>query len=169
MSLTRFRALLVVLCFALLSVACKNVPKIEGTDIPDTEDNRQIIFSVERFRTAFARKDAAMMLASAHPTYLDEAGTEDPSDDVGYEELGSLLRRRLAQIESLRFTIDYLRISVQGDRATVDVWIDAAFRMKPLLDADGGVRAPPRYSRKQDHARFELVRDGESWLITSGM
>lgn len=152
-----------------LVAGCKNEPTIPGTEIPDNDTSRAILEVLERYRMSFVAKDAASVLALAHPTYHDEAGTDDPSDDVEYGELGPLLRRRLAQLDSVRFTIDYLDIQLAGDRATVHVWIDASFKFKPILDSAGNPRDAARYARKQDHARFELVFENETWLITSGI
>ena len=150
-------------------VGCKAQPTIPGTEIPDTEDNRQILSVLERYRTSFVSRDAAAVLATAHPTYYDNAGTDDPSDDTTYAELGPLLRRRLSQLDSIRFTMDYLEILGEGDRAVVRVWVDASFRFKPLLDAYGEPRESPTYTRVMDHSEFELVREGETWLIVRGM
>ncbi|MCA9718627.1 MAG: hypothetical protein H6713_36140 [Myxococcales bacterium] len=149
--------------------ACKNGPTIPGTEIPDTEDNREILQTLERFRTAFVRQDAATILSTAHESYYDEGGTDDPYDDIVYEELGRTLKKRMNQIESVRFTMEYLQIFVNRDRATVDVWMDASFRMKPILDEEGNERIQARFARQQDYARFELIRDGEGWLITKGI
>ncbi|MEZ4452359.1 MAG: hypothetical protein R3B09_23025 [Nannocystaceae bacterium] len=149
--------------------ACKNTPTIPGTEIPDTEENREILQTLERLRAAMVRQDVTGILATAHPTYYDESGTDDPADDIVYEELGALLKRRLAQVDSIRFTVEYLDIYVRNERATVHVWIDASFHMKPILNDDGSPRLQPRFSRKQDYAKFELVHEGESWLLTKGI
>lgn len=142
---------------------------IPGTEIPDTPEHHEILNTLERYRTAFIRRDAAQVLALAHKTYLDEAGTLDPDDDVTYEELGPMLRARLSQLDSLRFTIDYVDVHVRGDRAVVRVWIDASFKMKPILDAEGNPRDSPPYFRKQDHSEFELLREKDGWLIVRGI
>jgi hypothetical protein len=169
----RARVLSLALALVIASVGgpmgCRGGPTIPGTEIPDTEDNRQILAVLERYRTSFISRDAAAVLATAHPTYLDTAGTDDPSDDTTYSELGPLLRRRLAQLDSIRFTIDYLEILGEGDRAVVRVWMDASFRFKPLLDSYGEPRPSPPFSRVMDHAEFELVREGETWLIVRGL
>ena len=155
---------------AVTTTACKDSEKIPGTEIPDTEDNRDILRVLERYRKAFVRRDAAGVLATAHPTYFDEGGTDDPSDDIEYEQLGPILRERMAQIDSVRFTIDYLEINVNKDRAVVKVWIDASFRLKSLVDAETGEsRVEGRHNRKQDHAMFELLQDEGSWRITRGL
>ena len=168
--LTRVFCLALALAPAITSVGgCKAEPTIAGTDIPDTDDNRQIIAVLERYRTSFVSRDAAAVLSTAHPTYYDHAGTDDPSDDTTYEELGPLLRRRLSQLDSIRFTMDYLEVAGTGDRAVVRVWIDASFRFKPILDAYGEPRDQSPYSRVMDHSEFELVREGDTWLIVRGL
>jgi hypothetical protein len=37
------------------------------------------------------------------------------------------------------------------------------------LDAFGEVRPQSPYARVMDHAEFELVREGNSWLIVRGL
>jgi len=160
---------LAALLAAPVVAGCKNTTMIPGTEIPDTPDNREILQVLERFRTSFVRQDPAAILTTAHPTYYDESGTDDPSDDIVYEELGPILRKRIAQLESVRFTIEYLDIYIRRNRATVNVWIDSSFRLKPILGDDGLPRFPARVVPKQDYAKFELIREGDSWLITKGI
>jgi hypothetical protein len=150
-------------------VGCKKDPTIPGTEIPDTDTNRDILAVLERYRVAFVRRDAAGVLATAHPTYYDTAGTDDPGDDLEYTELGIVLRERMAQLESVRFTIDYLQVDVIKDRAQVRAWIDASFRLNPITDETGAVAVDGNHTRKQDHALFELVREGRAWRITRGL
>ncbi|MCH9680954.1 MAG: nuclear transport factor 2 family protein [Deltaproteobacteria bacterium] len=161
---------LIVLGLSAPLTACKNAPTIPGTEIPDTEDNRDILRVLERYRTAFVRRDAAGVLATAHPSYYDPAGTDDPTDDVVYGELGPILRERMAQLEAIRFTIDYLEINVIQDRASVKVWVDASFQLRSIVDPESGdVRVRGRHTRKQDHALFEMVNDNGAWRITRGL
>ncbi len=171
--LHRLRSSLLCLLFLGLAMpvaGCKDTPTIPGTEIPDTEDNRDILRVLERYRTSFVRRDAAGVLSTAHPTYYDEGGTDDPTDDIEYSELGPILRERLAQLEAIRFTIDYLEVSVVQDRASVKVWIDASFQLRDIGDPESGeVRVEGRHTRKQDHAMFELVREQGAWRITKGL
>ncbi|MEE9386581.1 MAG: hypothetical protein V3V08_24460 [Nannocystaceae bacterium] len=162
-------AVVFALTVGSFSSGCSSSPTIPGTEIPDTPEFRSILEVLERYRTGFVRKDAAAVLSTAHVTYHDEAGTDDPSDDLGYDELGPLLRRRMDQLDSVRFTMEYLDASVHGDRAVVRVWIDASYRLKPFLDVDGSVRPQPQYSRAQDFAEFELLVEGDTWLIVRGI
>lgn len=168
----RTRGLCALLGLVLLggtAAGCKKEPTIPGTEIPDTDVNRDILAVIERYRVAFVRRDAAGVLATAHPTYYDTAGTDDPSDDLEYTELGIVLRERMAQLDSVRFTIDYLQIDVMKDRAQVRAWIDASFRLQPMMDETGSVEVDGSHTRKQDHALFELVREGRAWRITRGL
>ena len=171
-SWSRVRALVLSLVVASLAAplaGCGKGPTIPGTEIPDSDANRAVIGAIERYRIAFVRKDPAGVLASAHPTYYDTAGTDDPVDDITYEELGPILRNRMAQLESVRFTIDYLDVHVHQDRALVKVWVDASFRLLPVDTAQPQSRMDSRFARVQDHNMFELVREGDSWLISAGM
>lgn len=163
-------------CLCLMFVAsplgvggCSTGPTIPGTEIADTPEARAILQVLERYRVAFLSRDTATVLSVTHPTYVDHSGTDDPGDDVTYDDLGELLRGRFAQLDSIRFTIDYLDLHVHGDRATVKVWLDASFRFKPILAPDGSTRPQAPYSRKQDHAEFTLLRDEETWRMTSGI
>ncbi len=160
-------------CLLLLAGAasgCKDMAKIPGTEVPDTEENRQVLQTLERYRIAMVQRDPTAVLATVHPTYFDTSGTDDPIDDVTYAELGPILRRRLAQLQAVRYTIDYLEVSVERDRAVVRAWIDASFRiLPPEAEGDAVARVGSRYSELQDFNMFELVREGKSWLITSGL
>ncbi len=159
-----------LLACVLISSACKDTPTIPGTEIPDSDENREILRVLEQYRVAFVRKDAAAVLATVHPTYYDTAGTDDPSDDLRYEDLGPVLRARMTELESIRFTVDYLEVHVAGDRASVRVWIDASFRLTPITNpTTTAVRVESRHTRKQDHAMFELVKDGKTWRISKGL
>lgn len=170
-SFLRSLALSVALIPAVvLSTGCKDQPTIPGTEIPDTAENRDILRVLEKYRIAFVRRDPAGVMTTAHPSYFDTAGTDDPSDDLEYKELGLVLRERMAQLESVRFTIDYLEIDVLKDRAVVKVWVDASFRLKPIVDPETGeVRVESSHNRLQDHAMFELLQDSGAWRITRGL
>jgi hypothetical protein len=159
----------------LCTGACGDTSTIPGTEIPDTEVNRSVVSAVERFRVSMVMRDAAGIMAATHESYYDTAGTDDPGDDVSFEELGPILRQRMAQLQSVRFTIDYLEVSVDKDRAVVRVWIDASFRMglgeavTTELGIEPDAKTESRYARMQDFNMFELVQEGDGWLITSGL
>lgn len=170
MSIRKFVLSSALAATMLSATACKEGPTIPGTSIPDNEENREILRVLENYRISFVRRDAAGVLATAHPTYYDTAGTDDPEDDIEYGDLGPILRERMAQLSSIRFTIDYLEIHQVEDRAVVKVWIDASFRLHPVVEVESGdVRVDSAHTRKQDHSMFELIREERAWRITKGM
>lgn len=154
---------------AFVGTACRRTDNLPGTEIPNTPDAREVLEVVEKYRVAFLRKDAAAIWALAHVSYRDEAGTDDPSDDIDYESLGPLLRERLGQIDSLRFAIDYVSLRIERDHAVLRVWIDASFRMKPILSPDGKPREQSPFERQQDFAEYELLRDKGLWRFVKGL
>ena len=172
------RTALLALAVSAAGAGCKSVATIPGTEIPDTPENREVLQTLENYRIAMVQRDPAAVLATVHATYYDHAGTDDPGDDLTYDRLAEILRKRLAQIESIRYSIDYLDVSIKDDRAVVRVWIDASFRLRAIADeteeadvphVEGLTREKSRYARLQDFNMFELVRDGKTWLITRGI
>lgn len=149
--------------------ACKSSPTLPGTTIPDTPEVRGVLETLERYRVALVRKDATGVLALVDKSYLDTAGTDDPSDDLNQARLAPTLRNRLSQLESLRFAMDYVSVDIQGSRAKVRVWIDASFRFKPILAPDGTPRERPQFERLQDFNELELIRIGQQWKIVRGI
>ncbi len=162
--------LVMLLC---LGSGCATVMVIPGTKVVDTKENRQIIQTVEAYRMAMERKDAVALLAMASPDYFEDSATPSAEDDYGYEGLKRVLVTRLAQIERLRYSMQYMNIDVK-ERVTflngrelkekiafVDAFIDGSFQVHtPQGD---------RWERKQDPHRFELVFDGKRWLFRRGM
>ena len=154
---------------ALTAISCKHPSSLPGTEIPNTPEARAVLEVVEKYRISFLRKDAPAVWALAHTSYHDQAGTDDPTDDVDFNSLGPLLRTRLAQIDTLRFAIDYVSLRVERDRAILRVWIDASYRMKPILGPDGRPREQSNYETQQDFAEFELVHDKDLWRFVRGL
>ena len=78
------RSLLV--CALLVLPAC--APRlIPGTDISDTEDARAILGVMENYRAAFEHRDAKAIEQLLSPAFRDDAGTEDPADDLTADNL----------------------------------------------------------------------------------
>jgi hypothetical protein len=106
-------------------------------------------------------KDAATLLALAHPNYFEDSGTPLANDDYGYQGLRDVLARRLGQLRTLRYNIEYRKIEVEGHHAKVDIRYDASFQLVTEMG--------DRWERKQNDKRIELENDGKRWLIIAGM
>jgi len=146
---------------SLLIFGCASTQHIRGTEIPDTEENRAVLKAVERYRQAMERRDAVALVSLAHPWYTENSGTAGGQDDYGYEGLKKIIATRLAALKAVRYGMEYRSVSRSGNRAYVEVFIDASFQ----IVADTG----DRWERKQDYNRFELLWDGKNWRFLSGM
>ncbi len=144
---------------ALVLPACvKNLP---NTDIRDTEDNRAIIGVVDAYRKAFDARDVQGVMALVSPSYYDDAGTVDASDDVDYKTLPVVLQETFSRLASVRIEMGITAINVTGDTANVDMFYDAKYRV-----------ATPRNEipkRDTDVQRIVMKKEGGVWRIVTGL
>jgi hypothetical protein len=152
---------------ALISISltlggCAKPSFIPNTKVRDTASNREILKVVESYRRAMEGRDAAGVLALVHPTYQDNAGTPEGSDDLDFSGLKKLLSTRFKRTTKVRYRIEYHDVETQGRDASVDTYIDATFEYEPV----GG---PTRWRRLTDYNRFRLLRDGELWRFVGGI
>ena len=147
--------------FGLAGCAAK-ASYIPGTRVDSSAENQALIDRVEDYRMAVERKDATALVLMASKRYWEDAGTQSGSDDYGYQGLQEILTGRFQQVDAIRYSMKYLNVARRGDRAYVDVLIDASFTVK---DARGQeMRADMR-----DQNQFVLEWDGKQWLFVSGM
>jgi hypothetical protein len=147
---------------ALLGVSgCATLMTIPGTKVPDSKLNREILNVCEQYRHALEDRDAATLLALAHPNYYEDSGTPKGDDDYGYEGLKEVLSHRLSALRALRYNIEYRRVDVSGHHARVDIRYDASFQLATEMG--------DRWEHKQNDKRLELENDGKRWLIIAGM
>jgi ketosteroid isomerase-like protein len=146
---------------AALALAACSSHRIPGTDIRDTADTRAIVDVIDRYRQAAERRDAEAVLALVSPTYYDDAGTADPSDDQDYEQLRRSLPQHFRQLTAIRLGIGVRAIDVQGDRATANVFYDGRYR----------VATPTGEAAKlaSDVTQMRFVREGGAWHIAGGL
>jgi hypothetical protein len=150
--------------FALLAflAGCGGaVSTIPGTKVPDTDENREIVRAVERYRLAVERRDAPALVAMASRAYWEDSGTPTGADDYGYDGLREVLNSRFQRADSIRYSMKYMGISRKGARAMVDVLIDASFSIQTP-------RGLERHDMR-DQNQLVLEHDGQRWLFVSGM
>jgi hypothetical protein len=148
--------------FLVLALAgCATMNTIPGTKVPDNKANREILDVVERYRHAMEDRDAATLLALAHPNYYEDSGTPKGDDDYGYDGLKDVLSRRLGALRTLRYNIEYRKVNITGHHAQIDIRYDASFQLATEMG--------DRWERKQNDKRIELENDGKRWLIIAGM
>lgn len=145
----------------LTASGCATINTIPGTKVADTKTNREILNVCERYRHAMEDRDAATLLALAHPNYFEDSGTPGGNDDYGYDGLKEVLQKRVSQLRTLRYNIEYRKITIQGRRAQVDIRYDASYQIATEMG--------DQWDRKQNDKRLELENDGRRWLIIAGM
>lgn len=146
---------------AALGTGCATVMTIPGTTVADNKPNRELVAFCEKYRRALEERDAPLLLTMASPSYFEDSGTPKADDDYGYDGLQSVLAKRLAQLKTLRYDIEYRNVEIEGSRAKVDIRYDASFQLATELG--------DRWERKQSDKRLELEHDGKRWLFVAGM
>jgi hypothetical protein len=143
--------------------ACAGRQKqIYGTEVIDSQDNRQILGVIEKYRVAVEKKDSATLLELASPNYWEDGGTPTGADDYGRDGLSKVLAERFDRADGIRYSMRYMGIKRVGkNRAAVDVLIDASYSIQTA----GGVQR--RDMRDQNELLLEY--DGRNWKFLSGM
>jgi hypothetical protein len=160
----KIHAFVLVLATALgvLAPGCASSSTyIRGTKVEDNKDNRQIIGVVERYRLAVERKDAPALMKMAAKSYWEDGGTPTGADDYGYDGLREVLVGRFQRADDIRYSMKYVKVRRQGQRAFVEVVIDASYT----------ITTPQGEQRMDQRDQNELVLewDGEHWMFVSGM
>jgi len=143
----------------LLLAACtpRNIP---GTQIPDTEDSRAILKVMEHYRTALEARDAKTLQQLVSKSFRDNAGTEDPQDDLTYDNLPQALPALFSRLESPRVDLDVRRVDVRKNGvATVIYYWNASWRVPGLLD---------RPQRESELEQMVLQKEDGQWRIVTG-
>jgi hypothetical protein len=156
--------LLLALALGLPLAACAGTRLIPNTSVPDTSENREVINVCERYRRALESRDTVTLLALASPRYYEDSGTPKPDDDYGYDGLRHVIADRLSRLRSVRYEMEYRNVEIRGDRAEVEVYIDASFQIATAVE---GI---DQYKHFTEYNKLELERAGGTrWLITRGM
>jgi hypothetical protein len=160
--LGRLGPVVLLLALGAASGACAASTKIiPGTKVRDTDENRSILGVVERYRAAVERRDAPALMAMASKAYKEDGGTPTGADDYGYDGLREVLTGRFQRVDEIRYSLKYLGIRRDGDKAFVDVAIDASYSVSTS-------RGTERVD-KRDQNQLVLEWDGEHWKFISGM
>jgi len=67
----------------------------------------------------------------------------------------------MGQLRTLRYNIEYRKVTVTGHHAAVEIRYDASFQLATEMG--------DRWERKQNDKQLELENDGRRWLIIAGM
>ncbi|WP_375766519.1 nuclear transport factor 2 family protein [Archangium gephyra] len=148
-----------LVCALLVFAACtpRNIP---GTQIPDTEDTRAIINVMERYRAALEARDAKALQGLVSKSFRDNAGTDDPEDDLTYDNLPQALPTLFSRVEAPKVDIDVRKVDVkQNGVATVIYYWNATWRAPSLLD---------KPQRDSELEQMVLQKEDGTWRIVTG-
>lgn len=151
-------AAVVLMLLATFAAACATT-YIPNTDVPDTEDNRKVILFCEQYRHAVEEKNVAQLLKLASTNYHKRGAIDD---DVDYSTLKDFLTTTFQATDAIRYEIRYRRVTLtETNHIYVDYTYAAAWKLP-------GVKGDEWHHQVADN-RLDLVRDGESYKIVSGM
>jgi hypothetical protein len=137
---------------------------IPNTQVEDNPFNRRVVEYCERYRKAVERRKTAELLSMAHPTYYEDGGNIDPTDDLDFAGLEAYLDSRFSEAKAIRYEIRYRRVSRgRGDEVFVDYTYSASYK----IPTDKG----DVWRRTVAENRLELIPDesGDSFMIIAGM
>jgi Domain of unknown function (DUF4440) len=152
------RPLLVCALLALAACTPRNIP---GTQIPDTDDARAILKVMEHYRTALEARDVKAIQSLVSKSFRDNSGTEDPEDDLTYDNLSQALPALFARIEAPKVDMDIRKMDLKRNgAATVIYYWNATWRVPSLLD---------RPQRDSELKQMVLQKEDGQWRIVSGI
>jgi hypothetical protein len=145
---------------ALASSAC-STKYIPNTDVPDTEENRELISFCEEYRRAVERKNIGALLKLASPRYYEDGGNVDASDDIDFAGLEEYLSTRFQEATAIRYEIRYRQVTRESERVFVDYTYSASFRIPGVSGEE--------WKRRVEDNRLELVEEDGKFRIIAGM
>jgi hypothetical protein len=157
----KLRLALVAVLASSLAACASQTHNIRNTGVADTTQNRQILGVVEAYRNAVEHQDTKALIAMASKAYWEDAGTPTGSDDYGFDGLRDVLEGRFMRASNIRYSMKYMRVRRQSNRAFVDVLIDASY----TIDTPKG----DQRLDKRDQNEMVLELDQGHWMFVSGM
>ncbi len=135
---------------------------ISNTDVEDSDLNRRVIEYCELYRHAVELRSTARLLEMADPSYYEDGGNVDASDDLDYAGLEAYLNNEFKQTRAIRYEIHYRQVSEgRKDTVLVDYTYSASYK---IPTAHGDV-----WRRRVADNRLSLARQGDGFRILSGM
>ena len=156
------RSLLLLLLLATVSTVGCSHQYILNTEVEDNDFNRKVVEYCELYRHAVEQRNTARLLKMAHPSYYEDGGNVDASDDLDFDGLKGYLNTEFNQARAIRYEIHYRRVS-DGRKNTVlvDYTYSASYK---IPTAHGDI-----WRRRVADNRMTLAREGDGFRILAGM
>lgn len=153
-----------LICGLLLAVAagCAH-SKIRDTEIDDTPENRDVLEFVEEYKRAVESLDAEAVIALVDPSFYEDNGNTDSSDDYDYEGLKTNLRESFERTKAMQLLLRIDAIEVERDQAFAELYYE--FR------AHNEYPSGTKWDTGTDRTRLRLIRSSKDapWRIAAGL
>jgi hypothetical protein len=156
---------------ALLTFVGCNHDYIPNTQVEDSDFNRDVIAYCEDYRHAVERRNTELLLKMADAKYYEDGGTVDTSDDLDLDGLKAYLHKEFSKTTAIRYEIFYRDISLgRSNQVFVDYTYSASYKVPgPIIPGSANSAPNEVWRRRVADNRLELVRNGDSFRILSGM
>ena len=151
-----------VIVLALTVWACGGATII-GTEIPDTDENREVYDIVSQYRMAVEERNIEALEGLVSRRYYENNGTTDrDSDDYGFDALVQRVMPLLREnIKAVEYRMLLRRIDIEGERAYADYEYFCNYKY-----VEGGEEG---WRQINDFNRLELLREDGAWKISGGL
>jgi hypothetical protein len=135
---------------------------IPNTDVQDTGENRGIVTFCEKYRHAMEDRDVGTLLKLMSPAYFEDAGNVKGDDDADFDKIRQFLMGDFLKTKGVRYEIRYRRIThTAANHVFVDYTYAGAWKIPGIKDDE--------WHHQVADNRLDLVHDGDSYKIVSGM
>ncbi len=157
----RKRPLLALFTLLFAAAAC-SPSLIPGTEIEDSDENREIIDVVAAYKKGLEERNVESIMRLVSPSYFENSGTPEPADDADYTDLQQKLTEWARQASRVRADIRLKAIQITGKTAKAQYFYEMNYQMP-------GVSEIPTWSRQADTAEFAFVREENVWRFVRGL
>lgn len=135
----------------------------EESQIKNTDENFEILQTVQKYRDAVANKDIGTLRSMISKEYYENASTtDDLGDDYGNERIEEILNDYLNQsVRDIRYIIQVKQLTQEGMEYHVDYQYIWNFRYE--------VAGQSYWQSKNDTNRITLIREDDAWKIKAGL
>lgn len=144
----------------LFLTACAHT-KIPNTMIDDTDENRMILEVVEGYRRAVESLDSDAVLKLVSPTFYEDNGNTDKTDDYDFRGLQDTLRAQFDATKKIQLEMRVDDVVVEENKAYAFVY----YTYRAQSDYPSGTK----WKTDSDRSRFEFENQAGKWLIISGI
>ncbi|MBK7861691.1 MAG: hypothetical protein IPJ65_24360 [Archangiaceae bacterium] len=134
-----------------------------GTELDDTDDTRDILDVMEKYRTALEKRDAQQIIGLAHESFKDDGGSANPDDDYDYHDLYTKLPATLQRLGDVRLEFNVRKIELSEDSGSARATY--TYTASYLLP---GLQAKKQSDTEIKQMIFKKV-DKHVWKIVSGV